>query len=125
MKYFICSMANDGHKNIVELLTDRVGQLEKFAEDHDQPRRAVYACVNPLKDSATRRGKDEVAEIVTRHVDIDFKRLATPPDEVRRKPRERRRPARQSQLERAIRERNRSFPPRRGAAHATDRAPVR
>jgi hypothetical protein len=85
MKYAIYSMANDGRKNTVELLTDSVGQLEKFAEDHDQPGRAVYACVNPLKDTATRRCKDEVAEIVLLHVDIDFKRLATPPDEVRKK----------------------------------------
>jgi hypothetical protein len=85
MKYFICSMANDGRKNIVPLLTDSVGQLEKFAEDHDQPGRAVYACVNPLRSDATARVKEQVGAIVTLHVDIDFKRLATPPDEVRRK----------------------------------------
>jgi hypothetical protein len=85
MKYFICSMANTGRKNIVPLLTDSVGQLEKFAEDHDQPGRAVYTCINPLRDDATAREKAQVAVIVTLHVDVDFKRLLTPPDEVREK----------------------------------------
>jgi hypothetical protein len=83
MKYFICSMSNDGRKNIVPLLADNLGQLEKFAEDHDQPGRAVYTCVNPLRGDATAREKDQVAAIVTLHVDIDFKRLSTPPEEVR------------------------------------------
>jgi hypothetical protein len=84
-KYYICSMANEGRGRMVALLTDNTGQLEKFAEDHDQPGRSVYSCPNPLKDTATRRSKDDVAAIVTLHIDIDFKRLATPPDEVRAK----------------------------------------
>jgi hypothetical protein len=75
MKYFICSMANTGRKNIVPLLTDSVGQLEKFAGDHDRPGRAVYTCINPLRDDATAREKTQVAVIVTLHVDVDFKRL--------------------------------------------------
>jgi hypothetical protein len=85
MKYFICSMANTGNKKLIPLLTDSVGQLEKFAEDHDQPGRAVYTCVNPLRDDAGARGNAQVAAIVALHVDIDFKRLGTPADEVRAK----------------------------------------
>jgi hypothetical protein len=36
-----------------------------------------------LKDTAPRRGKDEVAEIVLLHADVDYKRLVTPPNEIR------------------------------------------
>ena len=82
MKYYICSMANEGRGRPVELLTDNVGLLEKFAEDHDQPGRSVYSCPNPLKRTAERRCKDTVAAIVVLHVDIDFKRLATAPADV-------------------------------------------
>jgi RecA-family ATPase len=85
VRFFVCSMSNEGRGRPVSLLTDSTGQLEKFAEDHDQPGRSVYACVNPLRATATRRCREEVACIVTLHVDIDFKRLCTPPDEVRAK----------------------------------------
>ena len=85
MKWFVCSMANAGRKKVVALLTDDVGHLEKFAADHDRPGRAVYACINPLRDDATAREKSQVAAIITLHVDIDYKRLATPPAEVKEK----------------------------------------
>jgi hypothetical protein len=85
MKYFICSMANTGRKKIIPLLTDNVAQLEKFVADHDQPGRAVYVCVNPLRDDATAREKTQVAAIVTLHVDVDYKRLAAASEEVKQK----------------------------------------
>jgi len=83
MKFYICSLANEGRGRLVPLLTDNIGLLAKFAEDHDQPGRSVYSCPNPLKATATRRCREEVEAIVTLHVDIDFKRLSTPADEVR------------------------------------------
>jgi hypothetical protein len=82
MKFYVCSMANEGRGRPVELLTENVALLEKFAEDHDRPGRAVYSCPNPLKATATRRRKEEVAALVALHVDIDFKRLATPAEAV-------------------------------------------
>jgi hypothetical protein len=85
VKFFVCSMSDEGRGRPVCLLTDSAGQLEKFAEDHDKPGRSVYACVNPLKATASRRCKEEIACLTTLHVDIDFKRLSTPPDEVRAK----------------------------------------
>jgi hypothetical protein len=82
MKYYVCSMANEGRGRPVELLTDNVGLLEKFAEDHDKAGRSVYSCPNPLMETAERRCKDAVAAIVVLHVDIDFKRLVTAPADV-------------------------------------------
>ena len=83
MKYFICSMANEGGKRPVSLLTDGVTQLEKFVADHDRPGRSVYACVSPLRDDATARRADTVAMLTMLHVDIDMKHLAVPEDTVR------------------------------------------
>ena len=34
MKFYVCSMANEGRGRPVELLTENVALLEKFAEDH-------------------------------------------------------------------------------------------
>jgi hypothetical protein len=84
-KYFVCSMANDGPGRPVSIMTDNVGQLEKFVADHDQPGRSVFRVVNPLKDTATRRCKDDVEAIVQLHFDFDYKRVTNPPDEVREK----------------------------------------
>jgi hypothetical protein len=39
--FFACSMSNEGRGRPVVLLTDNVGQVEKFVEDHDQPGRSV------------------------------------------------------------------------------------
>jgi hypothetical protein len=83
MQFFVCSMANEGGKRPVSLLTDGVTQLEKFVVDHDRPGRAVYACVSPLKDDATARRADTVAMLTQLHVDIDLKHLAVPEDVVR------------------------------------------
>jgi hypothetical protein len=85
VKFFICSMANAGNKKLVPLMTDNIGLLEKFAEDHDRPGRSVYTCINPLRADAVSRSKDQVACIVTLHVDIDFKRLKDEPDAIRQK----------------------------------------
>src|SRR6516162_1517018 len=83
MKHFICSMADNGKHRQCGVLTSNLGEVELFAEKHDQPGRSVYSCVNPLKDTATRRCKDDVAAIVLLHADVDYKRLTTPPDEIR------------------------------------------
>ena len=83
MQYYVCSLANEGKGNLVPLLTDNVALIEKFVADHDRPGRAVYSCVNPLKDGAARRCKDSVAAIVTLHVDVDNKRLEEPPETIR------------------------------------------
>lgn len=82
MKFYACSLANEGKGNLVPLLTGDPGLLEKFIADHDRPGRGVYACPNPLRDDATRRCKESVAAIVTLHVDVDFKRLVETPQAV-------------------------------------------
>jgi hypothetical protein len=53
MKHFICSMADDGKHRQVAVLTSNLGEIEMFAEQHDQPGRSVYSCVNPLKGYCT------------------------------------------------------------------------
>ena len=83
MQYFVCSMANEGGKRPVSLLTDGVTQLGKFVVDHDRPGRAVYACVSPLRDDATARRADTVAMLTMLHVDIDMKHLTVPEEVVR------------------------------------------
>jgi hypothetical protein len=82
MKWFVCSMANDGRGRPVSLMTDNVGQLQKFVQEHDKPGRAVYRAPNPLKDIATRRSKDDIEAIVSLHFDLDFKRIADAPEKV-------------------------------------------
>ena len=65
-----------------ELFSDDPARIDAFVRQWDVPGRAVYACINPLKPGSTRRCIENVARIERLHVDIDFKDLAEPPDEV-------------------------------------------
>ena len=84
MKFCVAAIpVKKGRGGVVQLVTDDTARAEAFVRQYDQPDYGVYSCPNPLKENAARRSRDDVACVVTLHLDIDYKRLATPATEVR------------------------------------------
>ena len=81
MLIYVCSLPNDrGPGRIPQLITDDPARIKKFTELWDRPGRAVYECVSPLKEHATRRALETVAALALLHINIDLRALATPRD---------------------------------------------
>jgi putative DNA primase/helicase len=55
-------------------------EIDKFVRRWDRPKRAVYFCVSTL--SAKRRAKENVAEIIQLHADVDCKDIDLSADEI-------------------------------------------
>jgi hypothetical protein len=86
MLTYVCSLPNEKKGGrIPQLITDDPSRIKQFVELWDQPGRAVYECVSPLKDYATRRALETVEALVMMHVDVDQRALVTPREEVLRK----------------------------------------
>ena len=84
----ICSLANERGNNefpFRKINTRDTTEIVNFAERFDKPGRAVYFCVGTLKEAATARNKNSVAEIGFLFVDIDLKDVDDTRTDVERK----------------------------------------
>ena len=73
---YLCSLPNvKGEGPQFELFSADPGEIDAFTRRHDVPGRAVYCCINPLVDGATRRCLETVARIERLPFDLDFKDL--------------------------------------------------
>lgn len=66
------------------ILTRNSEQIASFTADWNLPGRAVYWGPATLKPDATRRCKESIAELLALHIDIDFKNVEEPPEEIAR-----------------------------------------
>jgi AAA domain/RepB DNA-primase from phage plasmid len=66
------------------ILTRSSKQVADFTTKWDQPGRAVYWGPATLKPGATRRCKENIAELLGLHIDIDFKNIDATPEEIER-----------------------------------------
>jgi len=83
---YVCSLPNPGVSGAPhECFTDDPAKAEAFARREDRPGRGVFDCVNPLRDGARSRNKENVAAIVGLHVDIDFRDILEDASEVDRR----------------------------------------
>ena len=74
MVQYLAAFRNEkGHGPVAQLFSDDPNEIDEFVAKHDRPGFAVYRCVSPLKDSATRRCLDDVARIERLCIDLDFK----------------------------------------------------
>ena len=78
---FVCSLANDraATRRLPprEIKTRNPRLIDHFARTCDRPGRGVFFCVATLGDGA-RRNKQNLAELVCLHADIDFKGVVEP-----------------------------------------------
>jgi hypothetical protein len=76
---FVTSLANDksqSHRLPPQQIITRQGNLvDRFIAKWDQPERAIYFCVATLQPGATRRCKENLAELICLHVDLDYKNI--------------------------------------------------
>jgi AAA domain len=85
VRYF-CSLPNRGEPgHLKPLMSNDRQMIAGFCIGEDRPGRGVYECVNPLLDNATRRAIETVEHITQLHVDIDFKDVEEPVDEIDRR----------------------------------------
>jgi hypothetical protein len=73
--------AEPGERHILSRSSE---QIADFVTRQDQPGRGCFACVATIRDKATRRAEETVAQIVCAHVEIDFRGMLEAPDEVER-----------------------------------------
>ncbi|MHC2666990.1 DNA-primase RepB domain-containing protein [Bradyrhizobium diazoefficiens] len=76
---YICSFPNDrddrkqaGERHVI---TRKPGEIDAFLKKWDKPGRGAFACIAALQDGAQKRNKDNVAQTVCLHADIDFKNV--------------------------------------------------
>jgi hypothetical protein len=76
---FITSLANDrsATRRIPprQIVTRDIERVEAFAAKWDQPERALYFCVATLKPGILRRAKENLAELICLHADLDLKNI--------------------------------------------------
>ena len=77
MPVHICRFANDRKDDLPfrRENTRETTVIERFVRRNDEPGRAVYFCVGTLKEGATTRNKQNIAEISFLWADVDFKDL--------------------------------------------------
>src|SRR5271166_791138 len=86
---YICSLPNIKGEGIERnLITRDPAEVDAFVAKEDRVGRAVYGCASLIKEGATRRAKETVAEIPGIWLDVDFKDIEQGPDEVDRALRE-------------------------------------
>ena len=80
---YICALPNEKKTGrFPELFTNDIDAIAAFAKRYDVAGRAVYMCPNPLLPGAQRRSLETVAAIECIFIDIDFKDLEEPPEEI-------------------------------------------
>jgi hypothetical protein len=85
---FVASLANsDAQKDARregprDIVTRSVPVIEGFVQHWDLSGRSTYFCVATLKRDAKTRSKATLAELNGLHVDLDFKAIAEPPDQI-------------------------------------------
>ena len=64
MVQYLAAFRNEkGHGPVAQLFSDDPNEIDEFVAKHYRAGFAVYRCVSPLKDSATRHCLDDVARI--------------------------------------------------------------
>jgi hypothetical protein len=84
---WITSLGNDrdaGHKPQFVATRD-MAEIASFTTQWDRAERGLFFCVATMRKNAMERNKDNVAEMIGLHVDIDFKDIDDTPDDVTRK----------------------------------------
>jgi hypothetical protein len=88
MPIYLSSLPNAEDKDTEpserHIITRNSEQIAAFVTKWDRPRRGVYFAVSPIARTATRRAKENVAELVGLHADIDFKDTVETPEEIER-----------------------------------------
>jgi hypothetical protein len=83
MPHYVCALPNKKGAGVPqEFISDDLAKIEEWARQHDKPGWGVYDCINPLKDGAAARNKENVAAVVALRVDIDGKSIIETMDEV-------------------------------------------
>jgi AAA domain/RepB DNA-primase from phage plasmid len=87
-RVYLSSLPNDdardrqpGEKRLATRAPDLV---ERFVADQDRADRGLYFCTATITAAAKTRSKQTLAELNGLHVDIDFRSVRAPPDEVER-----------------------------------------
>src|SRR5215831_2905871 len=85
---FICSLLNAEARSSEQVnerfvTTRRVDDISGFVRKWDRAGRGLYFCVSTLQPNARRRSKSTVSELNCLFVDLDFKDVEEPPDDVR------------------------------------------
>jgi RecA-family ATPase len=83
LRYF-CAIRNKeaGGGLVSQLFYTDLEDAEKFTAQWNKPGIGVYDCIGLLKDGATRRCKEEVAELGCIVCDLDIKNIEQPRDEI-------------------------------------------
>jgi hypothetical protein len=88
MPIYLSSLPNAEDKDTEpgerHIITRNSEQIAAFVGKWDRPKRGIYFAVSPIARTATRRAKENVAELVGLHADIDFKSTAETPEEIER-----------------------------------------
>jgi RepB DNA-primase from phage plasmid len=83
---FVTSLANDrsatGRIRPQQVVTRDPERVEAFAARWDLPERALYFCVATLRPGITRRAKENLAELICLHADLDFKGIDNTREEI-------------------------------------------
>jgi D5 N terminal like len=76
---YVCSFSNDRDdpKQVGErhVITRTPGQITSFVEKWDKPGRGLFFCVGTVKTGVQRRAKENIAETVGLHADLDFNKI--------------------------------------------------
>jgi hypothetical protein len=81
--YYVCALPNKKGAGVPqEFFSDDPAAIEEWARQHDKPGWGVYDCINPLKEGATARNKENIAAVVSLRVDIDGKSVIETMEEV-------------------------------------------
>ena len=85
---FICSLLNAEARSSEQVnerfvTTRRVDDISGFVRKWDRAGRGLYFCVSTLQPNVRRRSKSTVSELNCLFVDLDFKDVEEPPDDVR------------------------------------------
>jgi RecA-family ATPase len=83
MLYYVCALPNKKGVGVPqEFISNDPAKIEEWAKQHDKPGWGVYDCINPLKDGAGARNKENVAAVVSIRIDIEGKSVVETMDEI-------------------------------------------
>ena len=78
---FLQTLANnpddpDEGPNRRHLMSRDIEAIERFVAKHDRSRRGTFVCVSTMREGSSTRSKDNAAECVGLHTDLDFRGMA-------------------------------------------------